>query len=391
MGAGHSNSIVSYSEAVERLPEEWLEAIQLTFQEMSKHKDLSGKVSKERFKEFYGDKAIHTLGPIFNRLFDVLDTDGDGTVDYEEFLSGMFIFGRGTQEEKLKFFFKLYDVNGDGYLSKEEFTQMVQSAHNTELALGALLVEEDAQYTDLAQSVKNKKEDSKAKLKALVDQLFDEGDLNKDGYLTFEEFHEWAKTNLNVNQWLDAFLPAKIEKLREFDKVDEVKELASILVTKMRLDHNDTRYVNIGEDDRTLKYTGVGVDIRQSAGYQCGYVHTEEMIDTDLSPDFYFEVTFIDAGATAGNVIGFYPVDTRITGAPGWYNNSYGYHGDEGCRYHQMKKEQFKDGSRYVTREFGTGDTVGAGIKDTSLYFTRNGRRLEPAYTGVTGVFYPIV
>jgi len=59
------------------------------------------------------------LGPLFDRLFavfntvecyfdqlifqlQVLDLDGDGTVSYEEFLSGICIFGKGTREEKLK-------------------------------------------------------------------------------------------------------------------------------------------------------------------------------------------------------------------------------------------------------------------------------------------------
>jgi len=36
------------------------------------------------------------------------------------------------------------------------------------------------------------------------------------------------------------------------------------------------------------------------------------------------------------NAIGFYPTDTLIRGVPGWYNNSYGFHADEGTRYNCM-------------------------------------------------------
>ena len=44
--------------------------------------------------ECYFDQLIFQL--------QVLDFDGDGTVSYEEFLSGICIFGKGTREEKLK-------------------------------------------------------------------------------------------------------------------------------------------------------------------------------------------------------------------------------------------------------------------------------------------------
>jgi hypothetical protein len=41
-----------------------------------------------------------------------------------------------------------------------------------------------------------------------------------------------------------------------------------------------------------------------------------------------------------------------------------------------MKKEVFKDGSRYTERPWGTGDVVGAGINKDTIFFTRNGKRL---------------
>jgi hypothetical protein len=92
------------------------------------------------------------------------------------------------------------------------------------------------------------------------------------------------------------------------------------------------------------------------------------MVDTDLSSLFYFEFTLTDAGLTGypppspplpplpapltqrvrfracaacavgrGNAIGFYPADEPLSGAPGWFHNSYGYHADEGCRYFRTR------------------------------------------------------
>jgi len=97
--------------------------------------------------------------------------------------------------------------------------------------------------------------------------------LNKDGYLSFEEFYEWAKTSINVAEWMDSLLPPKMEKLRQLEKVDDVKELASILVHKIKLDRDSAQYVQVKEDKRTVKYTGSGVDLGASAGDQWRSLH----------------------------------------------------------------------------------------------------------------------
>ncbi|ELR21413.1 EF hand,SPla/RYanodine receptor (SPRY) domain containing protein [Acanthamoeba castellanii str. Neff] len=398
MGASGSQPVVTYDEAVKRLPEEWLEAVRLSFQEMSKHnKDLSGKVTKQQFREFYGAKVISHLGPIFDRLFEVLDQDGDGSVDFEEFMSGMFIFGRGSREEKLKFLFKLYDINGDGLLSREEFDKMLRgSLKATQAAMGALLLTETTEYNDLVSAVRRNLKESGPRITYIIDSIFNETDLNRDGYLSYDEFKQWAtgkgKDDLHIDQWMDSLLPQRIEQLKLADeKGPNPKEEATLLAEDIRLDATSSRYVQVLPDGRTVKYTGSGVDLHASSGYQTGLVHPDVMVDTDLSSLFYFEFTLTDAGLTGGNAIGFYPADETLSGAPGWYHNSYGYHADEGCRYFQMKKEVFKDGSRYTERPWGTGDVVGAGINKDTIFFTRNGKRLEPSYTRVQGVFYPVV
>ena len=56
--------------------------------------------------------------PLVQRVIDVFDTDGDGQVDFREFILGTSQFSvRGDEEQKLRFAFSIYDMDKDGYIS----------------------------------------------------------------------------------------------------------------------------------------------------------------------------------------------------------------------------------------------------------------------------------
>ena len=51
----------------------------------------------------------------------IFDEDGGGDVDFQEFVSGLSAFSsKGNQEEKLRFAFKVYDIDRDGFISNGE-------------------------------------------------------------------------------------------------------------------------------------------------------------------------------------------------------------------------------------------------------------------------------
>jgi serine/threonine-protein phosphatase 2B regulatory subunit len=51
----------------------------------------------------------------------IFDEDGGGDVDFQEFVSGLSAFSsKGNKEEKLHFAFKVYDIDRDGYISNGE-------------------------------------------------------------------------------------------------------------------------------------------------------------------------------------------------------------------------------------------------------------------------------
>jgi len=66
--------------------------------------------------------------PFGDRLFELLDVNNDGVVDLSEFICGLSILCKGTPEEKLKLSFKAYDLDGNGFISEEELTSMFKSA-----------------------------------------------------------------------------------------------------------------------------------------------------------------------------------------------------------------------------------------------------------------------
>jgi serine/threonine-protein phosphatase 2B regulatory subunit len=51
----------------------------------------------------------------------IFDEDGGGDVDFQEFVNGLSAFSsKGNKEDKLKFAFKVYDIDRDGFISNGE-------------------------------------------------------------------------------------------------------------------------------------------------------------------------------------------------------------------------------------------------------------------------------
>lgn len=49
---------------------------------------------------------------------------------YQEFVTGLSVLARGSVQEKLLWAFNLYDLNGDGVISKDEMTEIVSSVYD---------------------------------------------------------------------------------------------------------------------------------------------------------------------------------------------------------------------------------------------------------------------
>jgi len=137
--------------------------------------------------------------PFVERLFTLLDTNGDGSVDLAEFVTGLSLLCKGTPEEKLALSFKAYDLDGNGYISKDELALMFKSAWIAGFrALCATHGNEELSMEDL-------NEFSEEMATLFAENAFDTLDTNGDGQLSFEEFKEFALAEPKITATLNGF------------------------------------------------------------------------------------------------------------------------------------------------------------------------------------------
>nr|AGE15429.1 calcineurin B subunit [Trypanosoma cruzi] len=108
--------------------------------------------------------------PLLGRVLAVLDTSGDGKIDFMTFAKALAVFSpQADKRERLRFTFKMYDVDGDGKISNKDLFETLTIMVGTNL--------------------------TGVQLQQIVDKTFIEVDLNRDGYITFEEFEKLSLLN----------------------------------------------------------------------------------------------------------------------------------------------------------------------------------------------------
>jgi serine/threonine-protein phosphatase 2B regulatory subunit len=118
----------------------------------------------------------------------IFDEDGGGDVDFQEFVTGLSAFSsKGNKEEKLRFAFKVYDIDRDGYISNGELFIVLK------MMVGNNLKDQQLQQVS-EQSCR-----SLCSCKQIVDKTIMEADLDHDGKISFEEFTKMVE-NTDVSQ-----------------------------------------------------------------------------------------------------------------------------------------------------------------------------------------------
>ncbi|KAM9609664.1 calsenilin isoform 2-T2 [Morphnus guianensis] len=154
----------------------------------------SGLVDEETFKLIYsqffpqGDASTYA-----HFLFDAFDADRNGALCFQDFVVGLSILLRGTVHQKLKWAFNLYDINKDGYITKEEMLEIMKSIYDM---MGRCT------HPTLRDSAPAEH----------VELFFQKMDRNGDGVVTFEEFLETCQ-KVRSSGWASASPPSSSSSL----------------------------------------------------------------------------------------------------------------------------------------------------------------------------------
>ncbi|XP_065668888.1 neo-calmodulin isoform X1 [Hydra vulgaris] len=152
-----ANIVREEQEMAQTVTPESMTALKEAFQAFDKNDD--GFISKEELTQ-----VMFSLGHVMStaeidQMISLVDTDGNGLIDFKEFLSLMNTTSQEeiNDEEEMKILFTLIDANQDGFLCEKEIRNMMKG---------------------LGEKVKKKH----------IRKMIKEADINKDGKISFNEF-----------------------------------------------------------------------------------------------------------------------------------------------------------------------------------------------------------
>ena len=89
----------------------------------------------EKFMSYFGLKGAKSHD-VARLLYNAIDVDGDGGVDFDEFFRWILTMRHGTVNDKVSFGFRLVDVNRDGDVEKHELKEVLIVMFSSLTAMG---------------------------------------------------------------------------------------------------------------------------------------------------------------------------------------------------------------------------------------------------------------
>ena len=191
------------------------------FQTLSGIKKSDNLIDIEEFKMAFG---LAKSNFFVERMFHIFDRNGDGKITFPEFLEGLSVLcHKAPRTDKLFctiFFlslctslslsyththtctvsFRIYDVDEDGKISRSELVKMMK----------ACLKCFPHPFSD-------------SQITSIIDSTFKEGDLNKDGFIDFEEYSKLVESHPMMLNQMSINLSQRIKEMQKSD-VDETSK-----------------------------------------------------------------------------------------------------------------------------------------------------------------------
>nr|KAF6505402.1 guanylate cyclase activator 1A [Rousettus aegyptiacus] len=136
----------------------------------------SGQLTLYEFRQFFGLKNLSpSTSQYVEQMFETFDFNKDGSIDFMEYVAALSLVLKGKVEQKLRWYFKLYDVDGNGCIDRDELLTIIRFPHL---------------YQDTAIRAINPHSDTTMSAEEFTDTVFSKIDVNGDGELSLEEFME---------------------------------------------------------------------------------------------------------------------------------------------------------------------------------------------------------
>ncbi|XP_026138927.1 guanylyl cyclase-activating protein 1-like [Carassius auratus] len=112
-----------------------------------------------------------------DQVFFTFDMDGDGYIDFVEYIAAVSLLLKGEINQKLKWYFKLFDQDGNGKIDRDEMETIFKAIQ------------------DITRSYDIPPDD-------IVSLIYERIDVNNEGELTLEEFITGAKEHPDIMEML---------------------------------------------------------------------------------------------------------------------------------------------------------------------------------------------
>ncbi|KAF3813572.1 hypothetical protein GH733_018725, partial [Mirounga leonina] len=159
----------------------------------------SGRITRQEFQSIYA-KFFPEADPkaYAQHVFRSFDANSDGSLDFKEYVIALHMTSEGRTNQKLEWAFSLYDVDGNGTISKNEVLEIVT-------AIFKMISPEDVKHLPEDENTPEKRAEK-------IWGFFGKKD---DDKLTEEEFIEGTLANKEILRLIQ-FEPQKVkEKLKE--------------------------------------------------------------------------------------------------------------------------------------------------------------------------------